>query len=195
MNALRLVSDAKLLYDNDRHASSFALTVIASEEVGKLIVNIWTSQRALQFRNGSRITHRRKQAAVGALLLAKQAKEIIDAEITKGTANMRNDQKSIDLLSHKLLQTEAIQFCQQVEMGAIDKTKELALYRDGWLSKINLHADMFDTSTVKPMLEKTLDALETVVNPLCMKAGRAVYELYLEREQYRKTGRAEGSLD
>ena len=47
LNALRLLKDAKLLFDSERYASSFALGVLASEEVGKLIINIWESQKPL----------------------------------------------------------------------------------------------------------------------------------------------------
>ena len=80
-------------------------------------------------------------------------------------------------------------FCELVEMGAVDKSKEVALYRDEWLSAANLHADIFNRSPDKSMLNKTLASLREVLNPRCMPVGRIVYESYLERE--RKTERAE----
>jgi hypothetical protein len=40
-NAKRLLRDAKLLSDNERHASAFALAVLGLEEIGKSILRQW----------------------------------------------------------------------------------------------------------------------------------------------------------
>jgi AbiV family abortive infection protein len=40
-NAARLLRDAKLLNDNERHASAFALGVLGLEEIGKAILRLW----------------------------------------------------------------------------------------------------------------------------------------------------------
>lgn len=37
-NAVRLLEDARLLFTNDRHASSVALSILAIEEVGKFLI-------------------------------------------------------------------------------------------------------------------------------------------------------------
>ena len=57
-----------------------------------------------------------------------------------------------------------MRFCELVEMGAVDKSKEVALYRDEWLSAANLHADIFNRSPDKSMLNKTLALLREVLN-------------------------------
>ena len=36
----------------------------------------------------------------------------------------------------------------QVHGGALDKTKQLGLYRDGWLTDASLHADQFSDADV-----------------------------------------------
>ena len=40
-NVFRLVDDAKLLCENERYSSDFALAVLALEEVGKLLFILW----------------------------------------------------------------------------------------------------------------------------------------------------------
>jgi len=40
-NAKRLLRDAKLLSDNKRYASAFALAVLGLEEIGKVILKRW----------------------------------------------------------------------------------------------------------------------------------------------------------
>jgi AbiV family abortive infection protein len=177
LNALRLLEDAKLLRDNERYASSFALATIALEEVGKLIINIWQSQKPLIFHKSGRITHRRKQAAASALLLAKQAEEIA----REVDPNVPIDDELVSLLAEELIKTDAMRSFELVEMGAVDKTKEVALYRDDWLSATDLHADTF--SSDRSMLDKTLASLRTVVSPRCMCVARILYESYLQRER------------
>lgn len=181
LNALRLLKDAALLYNNGRYASSFALGVLASEEVGKLIINVWQSQSPLTLLTSSRLTHRQKQAATGSLLLAKQAEDIAKANYSGGPFG----EDLIERLAEELCETEAMRFSAQIEMGAVDKTKELALYRDEWLLALNLHVDIFERSPDKSMLQKTLAALREVMNDRCMEVGRLLFELYLERDTKR----------
>jgi AbiV family abortive infection protein len=64
-NAARLLSDAKLLKDHERHVSAFALAVLALEEIGKLLLKLW----GVTERKG--YDHLSKQRAVASLLLAR----------------------------------------------------------------------------------------------------------------------------
>lgn len=189
LNALRLLRDAALLYNHQRYASSFALGVLAWEEVGKLIINVWQSQCPIEFPNGHRLTHRRKQAATNSLLVAKQAQEIAKENYSGGPF----DEDLIERLAEELCQTDAMHFSRLIEIGAVDKTKELALYRDEWLSALNLHVDIFERSPDKSMLQKTLAAFREVLNARCMDVGRILFESYLEREAKRPERRPYGN--
>lgn len=72
-NAARLLQDAKLLVDHTRFASAFALAVLAVEEIGKVILDIWGRTAPLAKPVVRRSAHIRKQAAVSSLLLASFA--------------------------------------------------------------------------------------------------------------------------
>jgi hypothetical protein len=69
-NAKRLLRDAKLLSDNKRYASAFALAVLGLEQIGKSILQQWNLSN---YSSG----HLNKQLAVSSLL-------IVDAVTSEG---------------------------------------------------------------------------------------------------------------
>ena len=74
-NAKRLLRDAKLLSDNKRYASAFALAVLGLEEIGKSILRQWSLSN---YSSG----HLNKQLAVSSLLVAdaviREGQKLID---------------------------------------------------------------------------------------------------------------------
>jgi AbiV family abortive infection protein len=53
-NAARLLRDAKLLVDNERYASAFALSVLALEEIGKVVLELWGASQPVH-KSGKRL--------------------------------------------------------------------------------------------------------------------------------------------
>jgi AbiV family abortive infection protein len=70
-NAARLLKDAKLLLDHGRYASAFALAILALEEIGKVVLDLWGRPEASPKPSKRPSAHVRKQAAVSSLLLAE----------------------------------------------------------------------------------------------------------------------------
>lgn len=70
-NAARLFKNAKLLVDNERYASAFALSVLALEEIGKVVLDLWDASQSVPKSGKRPSSHLRKQAAVSSLLLAQ----------------------------------------------------------------------------------------------------------------------------
>jgi AbiV family abortive infection protein len=69
-SAERLFLDAKLLLENDRCASAYSLAVLALEEIGKLLLDIWDASSKSPKKKAPSNLHRSKQSAVASLLLA-----------------------------------------------------------------------------------------------------------------------------
>src|SRR5882762_8780923 len=66
-------NDARLLVDNRRFASAFALAVLAMEEIGKALIDGWNSDIPLAKPKGFQSLHIQKQSAVAALLVGMLA--------------------------------------------------------------------------------------------------------------------------
>ncbi|MGE4049384.1 MAG: AbiV family abortive infection protein, partial [Acetobacteraceae bacterium] len=67
-NAARLLADSKLLLNHSRYASATALAVLALEELGKVILNLWGDPPYGARRHKRMSDHLRKQRAVASLL-------------------------------------------------------------------------------------------------------------------------------
>jgi AbiV family abortive infection protein len=164
------LQDAKLLVDHTRFASAFALAVLAVEEIGKVILDIWGRTAPLAKPVVRRSAHIRKQAAVSSPLLASFA--------------IREFGNVVDDANEELVQRFAAafrlsregQFMSHVCGGALDKTKQLGLYRDDWLTDASLHADQFSETDVDAIFSIALRAIEVVDDARIMRIGRAIYE-------------------
>jgi AbiV family abortive infection protein len=172
-NAARLLSDAKFLSDGGRFASAFALAVIALEEIGKVILDIWDEAVPLQKHKAAQSAHLRKQAAVASLLLARTAvTEVGEANIDDPIPDIL-----VERVAKALFESRDGKFSREVLMGALDKTKQVALYRDGWLDAAGLHADQFDQSDVTALFDRVRSAIEAVGDQKLVRVGRAIYEV------------------
>ncbi|HWX32095.1 MAG TPA: hypothetical protein VNZ53_32275 [Steroidobacteraceae bacterium] len=63
-----------------------------------------------------------------------------------------------------------------VHGGALEKTKQLGLYRDDWLTDASLHADQFSGADVSAIFSIARRAIEVVDDARIMRTGRAIYE-------------------
>jgi AbiV family abortive infection protein len=63
-NAPRLLKDAKLLLDHGRYASAFALSVLALEEIGMVVLDLWGRPEVQPKPSKRPSAHVRKQTAV-----------------------------------------------------------------------------------------------------------------------------------
>ena len=134
-NAARLLRDAKLLADHERFASAFALAVIALEEIGKVILNIWGRAKPLSKPIVRRSAHLRKQAAVGSLLVASFAVDKfgdLDAEVP-----ITDD--LVERVAKAFFDSPEGKFLAHTQSGVIEKTKHIGIYRDDWLMAASLH--------------------------------------------------------
>jgi AbiV family abortive infection protein len=170
-NAARLLQDAKLLVDHTRFASAFALAVLGVEEIGKVILDIWGSGAApLSKPVVRRSAHIRKQAAVSSLLLGSFAVREF------GTVVDDANEELIQRVAEAFRLSPEGQLMSQVQGGALDKTKQLGLYRDDWLTDASLHADQFSDADVNAIFAIARRAIEVADDARIMRTGRAIYE-------------------
>jgi hypothetical protein len=200
-NAARLLGDAKLLADHKRFASAFALAVLGVEEIGKAVLDLWERDGSLSKPVIWRTAHIRKQAAVGAVLLASFAVEKFGAlaanlaSLASGDGGSAGNGSGGGVyplrvnppdapITDELLEQVAMAFASSpegrflthVEMGALEKTKHMGIYWDDWLTAASLHADQFDEADVTSMFETARRAVGVLDDPLIMRTGRAIYE-------------------
>ena len=154
-NAKRLLRDAKLLSDNERYASAFALAVLGLEEIGKSILRQWNLS--------SYFGHLNKQLAVSSLL-------VVDAVIREGQKPRRgmidpaevgqpSSDAALERIINAAMESEAGRFSQSVDAKALEKTKQFAFYYDGDLEGAGFHPDHFTYADVEPIFKMCVAAL------------------------------------
>jgi AbiV family abortive infection protein len=177
-NAARLLKDAKLLLDHGRYASAFALSVLALEEIGKVLLNLWDRPEASPKPGKRPSGHVRKQAAVSSLLLAESfTKEWRDLVKREGGSEVL-----VEDVARWMRDSEPGRFHGMVGIGAVDKTKQLSLYRDDWFELAGLSADQFDGEDVARVLERCRLVVAVVDDKRIMRVGKAIYETGLIRQ-------------
>ena len=122
-NAARLLKDAKLLVDHERYASAFALSVLALEEIGKVVLDLWGRPEAppkVNKLNKRPSAHVKKQAAVSSLLLTESVTKELGEVMTSGVA----DDVLIERVARFMHESDSGRFHWLVGIGAVDKTKQ-----------------------------------------------------------------------
>jgi AbiV family abortive infection protein len=156
-NAKRLLRDAKLLSDNKRYASAFALAVLGLEEIGKSILRKWNLSN---YSSG----HLNKQLAVSSLLMVdavrregqKPRRGMIDsAEIGRPPSDA-----ALKRIIKAAMESEAGRFSQSVDAKALDKIKQFCFYYDGVLEVAGFHPDQFTYEEVEPIFKMCVAALK-----------------------------------
>ncbi len=172
-NAARLLRDAKLLADNERFASAFALAVLALEEIGKVVLAFWDTSKQTAKSPNRLSSHIKKQTAVSSLLLAQYT--------TSELGNTINTEPmTAELIEHvarAMSESEAGRFNRLVSLGAVDKTKQIGFYHDDWRDSDGLHADQFDASDVTQLFEKCRAAIAALGDSKTMRVGKAIYDI------------------
>jgi AbiV family abortive infection protein len=170
-NAARLLADAKLLVDHNRFASAFALAVLGVEEIGKVVLDIWETEKPLTKPATRKSSHLRKQAAVGSVLLAsfaiKEFGVIVEISIPDDLV------ESVAKAFHGSIEGRLL---RHIEIGAVERTKHLAMYRDEWLTEASLHANQFEKSDVTGLFEYARSAIAVLGDGHAMRTARAIYE-------------------
>jgi len=171
-NAARLLRDAKLLADNERFASAFALAVLALEEIGKVVLAFWDTSKQTAKSPNRLSSHIKKQTAVSSLLLAQYT--------TSELGNTINTEPmTAELIEHvarAMSESEAGRFNRLVSLGAVDKTKQIGFYHDDWLDS-DVHADQFEASDVTQLFEKCRVAIAALGDSKTMRVGKAIYDI------------------
>lgn len=168
-NAARLLSDAKLLKDAGRHASAFALSTIALEELGKLILRIWTVE-GHPLPKG-RTSHIRKQLAVSSLLAAKSLVEAFDGEVNAASGPAENLEERV---AQHIANSGEGRRLLHTTFGFVEAMKHLALYRDE-ASTLDRLADDFKAEDAEHQFEICRAAIGSLSGPHWMTVARAMF--------------------
>jgi AbiV family abortive infection protein len=171
-NAARLLKDAKLLVGYERYASAFALSVLALEEIGKVVLDLWGKSEAQPKLNKRPSAHVKKQAAVSSLLLAESVAKELGEAIMSGQAS----DELVERVTSFLHGSESGRFHWLVGIGAVDKTKQVALYRDDWFEAAGLSAEQFSGVDLETLFERCRLAVAAVSDQRTMRVGKAIYE-------------------
>ncbi len=170
-NAARLLSDAQYLRLGHRYASAFALALIAQEEMGKLIHERWKDMGIAPTRR-RRTAHLRKQCAVACLILAgsiiPEIEGLVDANVV--------GENAVEALARIIANSKEARFHRHTELGIIDRTKQVALYRDDWPSEIGITAEGFDREDVQELFDQCKLVTSLLFSDQAMRVGQAIYD-------------------
>jgi AbiV family abortive infection protein len=170
-NAKRLLRDAKLLSDNKRYASAFALAVLGLEEIGKSILRQWN----LSNYSG----HLNKQLAVSSLLMAdalirsfpKPRKGMIDpAEISRPSSDA-----TLKRIVKAAMESEAGRFSKLVDAKALEKIKQFCFYYDGVLEVEGVHPDHFTYAEVERIFKMCVAALNEMEDDQTLVVAKVMF--------------------
>ena len=167
-NAKRLLRDAKLLSDNKRYASAFALAVLGLEEIGKSILRQWSLSN---YSSG----HLNKQLAVSSLLVAdaviREGQKLIDpAEVGRPPSDA-----TLKRVVKAAMETEAGRFSQSVNAKALDQMKQLCFYHDGVLEDAGFHPDHFTYADVDPIFKMCVAALREMEDDQMLVVAKGLF--------------------
>lgn len=167
-NVARLARDAKLLSDNQRYASAFALVIIAVEEIGKIILRSWNIAGPVKAKR--RTAHISKQSAFAAVLLANHSIQAFGDRINEDYAALLSE------LAQSYNSSAVGKLYLHMMIGALDKTKQVALYKDevGPLSLFN--ADQFSKKDVDELTDHLIPIVPLIFDQRTMHVARAIYE-------------------
>jgi AbiV family abortive infection protein len=170
-NAKRLLDDAKLLNEHVRHASAFALAVLALEEIGKAILRKWDLS---DHASG----HPHKQLAVSSLLFVDALFREAQRQAGRGMVHPSKPRSlSPDALEAQLkatMESEAGRFSQVVDAKAIERLKQFALYYDGVLEDVGFRPDQFGRPSVGRIFRMCSLALTAIEDDETVPGAKAL---------------------
>jgi hypothetical protein len=171
-NAKRLLRDAKLLSDNKRYASAFAVAVLGLEEIGKSILRQWN----LSNYSG----HLNKQLAVSSLLIVDAV--IREAQKPRGLGMIHPTSRSrsfpsgvLESIIKTAMESEAGRFSKLVDAKALEKIKQFCFYYDGVLEDEGFHPDQFTYADVERIFKMCVAALREMEDNQTLVVAKAVF--------------------
>jgi len=191
-NARRLAADARLLSENERFASAFALAVLGLEEVGKLLFRRWQSDEEFCKLTKKYSAHRIKQAIVSSIYLADitrttvnqyldengyvlYPKELTEEEIKRIAPPLGENESLVERLSsdfHNSYHSRLIDFAR---FGVIDKTKQWALYVDDENICHNMLPSNFSSTGCVKMIERIENAIDLYNEEFLEPIAKAIF--------------------
>ncbi|WP_158584909.1 AbiV family abortive infection protein [Brevundimonas sp. LPMIX5] len=184
LNAQRLLADADLLMSHRRGGSAIALSVLALEEVGKVVLELWGNPEELRKIDRRWTYHRRKQAAATMLLQADQAisETFVLLKSIDGLRGVtREVAKSFrEDLANSIASSKEAKLSRYVALGATERVKHLGLYFDQESYEMGLIEDDHSSSYLDQALEISIEArraMSLLSNGVVMRAARSLYLL------------------
>ena len=174
-NARRLVADALLLVEHGRHATAFAVAVIALEEVGKIVLRRWrTMDTPLTVRRRS--LHLSKQCAVASLLVAARLRpQLHDGDRSRAALG-----RLVAASAATFLVSAEGDWQLSAEAGLVDRKKQAALYQDeGSVDAMRWNGFMAADALL--LVGHCRAALDAVDDFPVMELARSVFEMGAKR--------------
>ncbi|TCM19046.1 AbiV family abortive infection protein [Novosphingobium sp. PhB165] len=172
-NITRLVEDATLLMANDRLPSAYVLSVIALEEVGKIVQMRW-QHLGQETTRQNRTGHLQKQWAVACVLIADKLLPFFKAMILGP-----EDQKALAMaeMAEGFINSDERRFFEEVIAKNIDRGKQLGLYEDESNAREGRTRDQIDHATIKQVSDTILKASALLANDIIMMVSSVLYEV------------------
>lgn len=184
MNAHRLLSDADLLMSHRRGGSAIALSVLALEEVGKIVLDLWGNPDELRQVDRRWTYHRRKQAAATMLLQSDQAisKTFTLLKSIEGVSGITSEvaKDFRENLAKSIASSKEAKLSRYVALGATERVKHLGLYFDQESYKMGLVEDDHSSSYLEQAREISSEARRSISllsSSIVVKAARSLYLL------------------
>jgi AbiV family abortive infection protein len=171
-NATRLLNDATILLDHRSFATAFALAVLAIEEIGKALIDSWSTEAPLA-ETKSRSLHIQKQTAVASLLLGELAVRQFPKD---GAADLEGER--LTTVTRLFNESEQGGLFQRIRDQQLDTRKQNAIYQDDWLTAV---ADDFAEEHVASIFQIAHNARDVISDGHVRRAGRVFYETTLVR--------------
>jgi AbiV family abortive infection protein len=177
-NAFRLQVDAAFLFEAERYASAIALSILAWEEVGKWLLNTWSS-RGTDFRYDRRRYHVMKQLAVACLFVCADVRR----SYTKKQLNFSDfDLAGITELSKSVL--DGIRRYQSlitlIVNGEIDRYKQGAIYYHDELAAAGREPAKLGKEPAELQIRQTTKAFMDLVDEKAIALGPMFFAQVLE---------------
>lgn len=182
-NVHRLLADARLLMAHERVASSFALSILALEEVGKVALALWGDSDELRAIDRRWTFHRKKQTAATMLLQADHAisetKRLL-GDLSLDELAVPDPEKAREIreaLTKSIAESRESRLAFYVALGATEKVKHLGFYFDEGNHALGLNAGELSSTDANDSLSEAARAVGLLSNALVVKAARSLYLL------------------
>jgi AbiV family abortive infection protein len=169
-NAKRLQRDAIYLSEHGRYPSAFALALLGLEEIGKMVLRLW--------RQPDDVNHLNKQRAVASLLLGQFLVEQFGEELSA----TKLAPELLDRAAKVSFDSEEGRFLRMVNLTAVDKAKQAALYSD----ILGIHPDVFGSGDVESLIEKSRMAILAAHDRRAMAIGEEWFNLARAADRKRR---------